>query len=112
MYLEADYNRNMLGEINIWGLNERSIAISWKNLRNLKVLLKIKISMWFLKRKVLLNEDNLAKRKWMGCNIYCYCDSDETIEHLFSSCMFSHLIFRIVYFIFNITPPTNVTNMF
>jgi hypothetical protein len=35
----------------------------WK----MKVLLKIKIFMWFLHQKVILTKDNLAKRNWTGC---------------------------------------------
>ena len=36
--------------------------ISWK----IKVPLKIKIFMWYLKKGVVLTKDNLAKRKWKG----------------------------------------------
>jgi hypothetical protein len=34
----------------------------WK----MKVQLKIKVSMWFLHRKVILTKDNLLKRNWTG----------------------------------------------
>ena len=37
-----------------------------KYLWKMKVPLKIKIFMWFLRRKVVLTKDNLAKRKWEG----------------------------------------------
>jgi len=36
--------------------------ISWK----LRVPLKIKIFLWYLKKGVILTKDNLAKRKWKG----------------------------------------------
>jgi hypothetical protein len=39
----------------------------WK----IKVPLKIKIFMWFLYKKLILTEDNLAKRKWNGCKNVC-----------------------------------------
>ena len=68
--------------------------------------------MWFLKHKVLLTKDNLAKRKWMGCQKCCFCDSMESIDHLFISCPFARIIWRIVYFTYDIPPPTNITNMF
>jgi hypothetical protein len=35
---------------------------SWK----VKVNLKIKIFLWFLRQGVILTKDNLAKRKWKG----------------------------------------------
>jgi hypothetical protein len=44
-------------------LNEH-IRFLLKYLWKLKVPLKIKVFMWFLRRKVLLTKDNLAKRQW------------------------------------------------
>ena len=68
--------------------------------------------MWFLSEKVLLTMDNLAKRNWHGCQKCCFCDSLETIEHLFISCPFAKNLWRMIFFTFNITPPTNIANMF
>jgi len=83
-----------------------------KYLWRIKVPLKIRIFMWFLHRKVLLTKDNLAKRRWNGCTKCVFCDSQETIDHLFITCPFSRLVWRVVHFTFNIPPPANVTNMF
>ena len=80
----------------------------WK----MKVPLKIKIFMWFLFRKVILTKDNLAKRNWNGCRKCCFCDQDETIQHLFISCPFAKMIWRIVFMAFNIHPPTSISNLF
>ena len=80
----------------------------WK----LKVPLKIKVFMWFLKNKVLLTKDNLAKRNWQGCTKCSFCGSEETVDHLFITCPFSKIIWTVVYSTYNITPPVNVTNMF
>jgi hypothetical protein len=80
----------------------------WK----LKVPLKIKIFMWLLNRKVLLTKDNLKKRRWVGCTKCVFCDSQELVEHLFITCPLARLVWRVVHFTFNISPPTNVTNMF
>jgi hypothetical protein len=80
----------------------------WK----IKVPLKIRIFMWFLHKKVILTKDNLKKRNWQGCSKCCFCDQDETIQHLFFSCPFIKMVWRIVYMTFNIPPPTNVTNTF
>jgi hypothetical protein len=68
--------------------------------------------MWFLRGKVLLTKDNLIKRKWKGCNKCCFCDSSETVQHLFVSCPFVRIIWRMIYFTYNLPPPTNITNMF
>jgi hypothetical protein len=79
----------------------------WK----LKIPLKVKIFMWFLHRKVILIKDNLAHRNWNGCMKCAFCDSSESINHLFFDCPFAKLIWRVIQFTFNIVPPTNVTNM-
>jgi hypothetical protein len=65
-----------------------------------------------LLHKIHLTKDNLAKRNWHGCTKCCFCDSDETVEHLFISCPFARIVCRMVYFTYNIPPPTNITNMF
>ena len=83
-----------------------------KYLWKLKIPLKIKIFMWFLHKKVLLTKDNLTKRNWNGCMKCCFCDSVETVEHLFLSCLFAKMLWRVVHLTFALPPPTNVTNMF
>jgi hypothetical protein len=83
-----------------------------KYLWRLKIPLKIKIFMWFLKSKVLLTKDNLAKRNWHGCTKCCFCDSMESVEHLFLSYLFACIVWRMIYFTYNILPPTNITNIF
>ena len=73
---------------------------------------KDKIFMWFLHRKEILSKDNLLKPKWTGCKKCVFCGSNETIDHLFISCQLSRKIWRLIHFMFNITSPTNVTNLF
>src|ERR1043165_8282346 len=68
--------------------------------------------MWFLFNKVILTKDNLAKRNWDGCKKCVFCDSKESIDHLFFTCPFAHLLWTVVHYAFNITPPVNSTNMF
>jgi hypothetical protein len=68
--------------------------------------------MWFLNNKVLLTKDNLAKRNWNGCQKCVFCDEPETIQHLFLSCPFAKIIWRMVYCTYNIIPPASITNMF
>jgi hypothetical protein len=57
----------------------------WK----MKVPLKIKVFMWFFNRKVILTKDNLLKRNWNGNESCCFCDSKESIQHLFLGFLFS-----------------------
>jgi hypothetical protein len=83
-----------------------------KYLWKIKIPLKIKIFMWFLSNKVILTKDNLAKRKWKGCTKCCFCGEQETVEHLFLSCPFAKIIWRIIHFTYSLPPPTNITNMF
>jgi hypothetical protein len=81
---------------------------AWK----IKVPLKIQIFMWFIYKKVILPKDNITKRRWIGCTKCVFCGSKETIDHLFISCHFSRLVWRVVHFTFNILPPSNITNIF
>jgi hypothetical protein len=94
----------------IWKLTDsgifsvKSMYLDWMNdhtvylrkyLWKLKIPLKIKIFTWFLSHKVLLTKDNLAKRKWKGCQKCCFCDSIETVNHLFIECPFTNILWRI-----------------
>jgi hypothetical protein len=83
-----------------------------KYLWKLKLPLKIKFFMWFLRGIVLLRKDNLVKGKWKGCSKCCFCDSSEMVQYLFISCHFVCIIWRMIYFTYNLLPPTNITNMF
>ena len=82
-----------------------------KYLWKIKVPLKIKIFMWFLHRKCILTKDNLLKRNWQGSKTCCFCDKDETIQHLFFECPLAKIIWRIVHIDFGIAPPKNVANL-
>jgi hypothetical protein len=92
-------------------LNGHTVYLK-KYIWKMKVPLKIRIFMWFLHRKVILTKDNLVKRNWQGCVKCCFCDQDETIQHLFIDCPFAKMLWRIVFLTFNIPPPANITNLF
>jgi hypothetical protein len=51
----------------------------WK----VKIHLKIKVFLWLLYREEILTKDNLVKRNWRGIEKCCFCNSYETIQHLF-----------------------------
>lgn len=61
---------------------------------------------------MLLTRDNLAKRNWNGSKKCCFCGSEDTVNHVFISCHFARLVWRIIYATFDIPSPTNITNMF
>jgi len=54
----------------------------------------------------LLREIGMVAKKCV------FCDSEESIDHLFFDCPFARLVWRVIHFTFNIPPPANVTNMF
>jgi hypothetical protein len=80
-----------------------------KYLWKLKHPLKI-IFTWFL-QIVLLTKGNLVKRNWNECTKWCFCDSEEKIEHLFISCPSARLVWHIVFVTYNLPPKTNFRNM-
>jgi hypothetical protein len=80
----------------------------WK----LKLPLKIKVFLRYLYKGVVLTKDNLAWRQWQGDRKCCFCSSNESIQHLFFDCHFAKFIWKIVHVSFNLSPPTNIHNIF
>jgi hypothetical protein len=66
-----------------------------KQLWRLKVPLKIKISMWYLKKEVVLIKDNLARRKCDGSKQCSFCLYDDTIHHLFYDCYYARFLWGL-----------------
>jgi hypothetical protein len=64
------------------------------------------------KKKVILTKDNLIKRKWRGNKLCCFCNTQETIQHLFFDCHVARFAWRCVFFAFNIPPPHNAKDIF
>jgi hypothetical protein len=77
-----------------------------KYLWKMKVPLKTKIFMWFVQRKEILTKDNLLKRNWLGSTKCCFCDHDESIQHLFYKLPFciNHLANCLHGFQYNASP--------
>jgi hypothetical protein len=63
-------------------------TLLWK----LKIPLRIKIFLWYLKREVVLTKDNLARRNWNGGKQCVLCSQPETIQHLFFYCHFARFL--------------------
>jgi hypothetical protein len=61
--------------------------VIWK----LKLLVKIKIFIWYLIKGVALTKYNLAKRQRKGSFKCCYYNMDESIQHLFFDCPYASM---------------------
>jgi hypothetical protein len=70
-------------------------CLVWK----LRLPLKIKIFLWYLKKGVLLTRDNLIKRKWKGESKCCFCNNNETIQHVFFECHVAKFAWNAVFFL-------------
>ena len=73
-----------------------SVIPSSKHVWKVKVPLKIKVFMWFVHKQVILTKDNLAKRNWTGSKRCSFCDSDESIRHLFLDCPLAKILWRSI----------------
>jgi hypothetical protein len=61
----------------------------------LKVPLKIKIFMWYMRKEVVLIKDNLAKHNWGGSNQCSFYLHDKTIHHLFYDCYYARFLWGL-----------------
>jgi hypothetical protein len=68
------------------------------------------ISMFFI-TGVTLTKDNLVKRNWHGSEKCCFCNNNETLEHLFFDCALAKFVWRIVELIFGLIPPKSTVHM-
>jgi len=85
----------------------RVSKIVWK----LKILLKIKIFLWFFKKEVFFIKDNLSKRNWNGDTSCCFCSELETIQHLFLESTYAKFLLRAVHMVLGISPPKTYTKL-
>ena len=56
-----------------------------------KIPLKIKVFLWLVFKNSVLTRDNLAKRNWNGNKKCSFCDSEETLNHLFYFLSFGYI---------------------
>jgi hypothetical protein len=64
----------------------------WKG----KIPEKIKIFLWLLTNDAILTRDNLRKKKWQGDPNCIFCDSLETVSHMFFQCPIAKIIWVVV----------------
>jgi hypothetical protein len=68
-------------------LCSNEIDRSFKNLCKAKNSLKIKIWLWPIWYNAIATKDNMTRRNWIGNTKCQLCDEDETIHHLFFTCV-------------------------
>jgi hypothetical protein len=83
-----------------------------KQLWRLKVPLKIKKFMWYLRKEVVLTKDNLVKCSWGDSKQCDFCLHDETTQHLFYDCYYTRFLWELTQIAFSIVPPHSVHHMF
>jgi len=80
----------------------------WK----IKIPMKIKVFLWYLKKGVILTKDNLVRRNWNGDSTCCFCHLPETIKHLLVDCFYAKFLWRAVHLLFGISPPRDIFDLF
>jgi len=113
-------------DIFIWGLHKtgsftvrsmyRALISNGINMSqeiwHLRIPLKIKIFLWFLKKEVLLTKDNLVRRNWRGNRTCEFCKQSESIQHRFFDCIYAKFLWRVICSTTGLMPPTNVVHLF
>jgi hypothetical protein len=79
---------------------------------SLKLPHKIKIFLWYLVKGVILKKDNLIKRNWQGNKKCDFCDSNETIQHLFINYYYAHYMWILLSCCFGLPPPRSIRHVF
>lgn len=65
----------------------------------LRIPLKVKIFLWFLRRGVILKKDNLAKRNWRGNQNCCFCSKLQNIQLFFFDCAMAKALWRAIHMV-------------
>ena len=104
----------------IWGLTNRGVysvrsfynflvntdvRITNREIWRMKIPLKIKIFMWYIRIIYLVETGGVV-------NYAAFCSFNESIQHLFFECPYAKFLWRIVHIAFNISPPINMGDMF
>ena len=79
---------------------------------HMRLPLKIKIFMWYLKKGVIVTKDNLIRRYWNGDRYYSFCSCEESINHLFLHYWYVKFLWHAIHIVFGVSPPTTMNEMF
>lgn len=52
--------------------------------------------MWLVHENTILTKDNLLKRNWQGDKRCCFCNMDESVEHLFFDCSAARCAWNLI----------------
>jgi hypothetical protein len=72
------------------------IGRSFKHLWKSKIPLKIKIWLWMIWHNTIATKDNLLRKNWQGIATCQFCESPESISHLFFSCAAAKYVWSAV----------------
>jgi hypothetical protein len=61
---------------------------------------------------IILTKDNLIKRNWNENKKCGFCNTDESIQHLFIECHFARHMWRLFHFCFGMSAPRSVCHIF
>jgi hypothetical protein len=64
----------------------------YKRVWRAKVLEKIRIFMWLVEQNAILTKDNMLRKNWHGDPSCYFCDSPETVDHLFFECPIAKVV--------------------
>jgi hypothetical protein len=121
-----DINLSEQSDVFVWSLNasgtftvksmdaaliNNGVRVS-QEIWQIKIPMKIKIFLWYLKKGVVLTKDNLLRRHWTGDKHCCFCHLPETINHLFFDCVYAKFLWRAIHILFGLTPPTDMSDFF
>jgi hypothetical protein len=88
LYQDGQYTINSL----YMALISNEVVHMNKQVWKLKVLLKIIIFMWNMRKEVVLTKDNLARRNWGGSTQCSFCLPEESVQHLFFDCLYARFL--------------------
>jgi hypothetical protein len=77
-------------------LSSYGIDRSFKHLWKAKIALKIKIWLWLIWQNAIPTKDTMTKRGWLGNSKCQFCDQNDTIHHLFFSCLAAKFVWSCV----------------
>ena len=83
-----------------------------KKIWKMKIPLKLKFFAWYLRKVVILTNDNLIKRNWHGSSKCVFCPQEETITHLLFQCSVARSIWSAIQIASTLRPPCSVANIF
>jgi hypothetical protein len=69
---------------------------SYRRIWKSKISTKIKTFMWLIEQDAILTKDNMLKRKWHGDPNCYFCNSPESMNHLFFECPVAKVTWGVI----------------